>query len=159
MRCRGCGNTRSKVRKGYRPDYTLYTMEALPPRQESSTRCAFAEPALGLTGVTSFEFLPDTCVEDKSEYGFSQGLGRGECEIAPCYLLHVPRFEQTKAKGKREKILMAPFIAWRKLRQVQLTFKRIGLAVINFDTESSKEQWFNTTWASIACPETTITLV
>ncbi|KAL2823037.1 heterokaryon incompatibility protein-domain-containing protein [Aspergillus granulosus] len=164
MRCRGCATPvrRTKTQGTQRSDCTLYTTEADGPLNEVWTRCAFAEPALDLMGA-DLSFYADEYVGDASKYGFFKCIGKGSCKIAPCYLLHVPRYDNTgKARGSEgdeKRIQSDAFLVLTKLETQENTFERVGLALISHRTESKKRKWSQEVWSSVALPETTITLV
>ncbi|KAK1246404.1 hypothetical protein MKX08_000206 [Trichoderma sp. CBMAI-0020] len=163
IRCRGCTTPSRRSRRGGLPrsDYTLYTNGSIPAPQQDWLPCEFSEPRLDLMGA-SLGFSADALVDDTARYGFFSCIGKGMCKLAPCHLLHIPRFEgqgkQRTGTGER-RVNADAFLALTEVKGQPDTFERLGLAIITHDTQAKKEEWFKTVWPGILSPGKTITLV
>ncbi|KAK5991995.1 hypothetical protein PT974_05391 [Cladobotryum mycophilum] len=167
IRCRGCTTPAGRKGKGGLPraDYTLYTNDAHKFREEGWSACEFSEPRLDVMGP-NVSFCADALVDgpDMTKYGFFSCIGKGNCKLAPCYLLYVHRHEGRGGtlranKGGEKKLDSDVFLTLTEVKGQPDTFERIGLALIVHDTEVKREEWFKGVWAGIASPEKTITLI
>lgn len=162
IRCQGCSSRNRRTNKSGTPraNYTLHVNEArstlrnMPP-------CGFPQPELDIMGAEC-DFFADGFVDKPEDYGFVTSPGPGTCQLAPCYLLHVPRNDgprQARRIMQKDKIDADAFLVLFPTSAEPETYERIGLATLGHKSFERRRAWFQQVWSVAVLVEKTVTLI